>query len=272
MKDLNPADEALRLTSLLREQLNEMMAAGQALTGSLADNGRALEYMAVLQRGMFRQLRLIRQLELDQKLNGLDEVRLFRTLVDLVKMCRDLITRADPLLSPLGIRVQFSTTLTALPTLADQAALEEMLLALISNSVKAIGRDGSILLELEQRDRKAVFTLTDNGGGMDCAVLSALFDPPEEDDEEPDSPLARHSRGLSLVQQIAALHGGILIVDSKQSKGVRLAISMPLVSRIGGLLSTPPSARDDTGGWDRVLVALSDCLPLQAFLPEVSPQ
>lgn len=272
MKDLNPADEAMRLTRLLREQLNEMMAAGQALAGSLAGSSRALDYLAVLERGMFRQLRLIRQLELEQKLNGLDEVRLSRAPVDLVKMCRALIDRADALTAPLGIHEQFSTSLAALPALADRAALEEMLLALISNSVKAIGRDGAILLELEQREHKAVFTLTDNGGGMDCAALSALFDPSEEDDEEPDDPLVCRGRGLSLAQQIAALHGGILIVDSKQSKGVRLAISLPLLSPIGGAISSPSlnPALDDTGGWDRVLVALSDCLPSCVFLPEVS--
>lgn len=277
MKDLNSANEAMRLTSLLREQLNEMMAASQALARSIAKNSRALDYMAVLERGMFRQLRLIRQLELEQKLNGLDEVRLFRAPVDLVKMCLNLMEHTDRLVSPLGIRAQFSSALAALPALADRAALEEMLLALISNSVKAICRDGSILLELEQRDRKAVFTLTDNGGGMDCAALSALFDPPETDGEEDDPPedlLAHRGRGLSLAQQIAALHGGILIVDSKQSKGVRLAISIPLVSPMGGVISSsdPNPVLDDTGGWDRALVALSDCLPPQVFLPEVSLQ
>lgn len=270
MKDLNPADEVLRLTCRLREQLNEMMAAGQALTHSLAGDSRALNYMALLQRGMFRQLRLIRQLELDQRLHSLDEAPLFRAPVDLVPMCRSLIDRTDALVSSLGVRAQFSTSLTALPTLADRSALEEMLLVLISNSVKAIGRDGCVLLALEQRDRKAVFTLTDNGGGMDCAALSALFDPPEEGDDEPDGPCVRRGRGLSLAQQIAALHGGILIVDSKQSKGVRLAVSMPLVSRVGGLPSSLPLPQDQTGGWDQVLVALSDCLPPQAFLPEVS--
>lgn len=273
MKDLSPADETTRLTSLLRDQLNEMMAASHALLQNLSGNGRALDYLAVLERGMCRQLRLIRRLELERRLNGLDEVRLFRAPVDLVQMCRSLMERTDALTAPLGIRAQFSTPLAALPALADRAALEEMLLALISNSVKAIGQNGSIRLDLEQRDRKAVFTLTDNGGGMDCAALAALFDPPEDEEDEngdePEDPSARRGRGLSLVQQIAALHGGILIVDSKESRGVRLAVSMPLVSPAGGMFASPTLAGDDTGGWDRVLVALSDCLPPQAFLPEV---
>lgn len=272
MKDLNPADESARLARLLREQLNEMMAASQALVPALAGSDRALSYLAVLERGMCRQLRLVRRLELEQRLNSLDEVRLTLGAVDLVEVCRALMSRTDSLTRSLDIQAQFSTSLTVLPTFADRAALEEMLLALISNSVRAIGRGGSILLELEQRDRKAVFTLTDNGGGMDPAILAALFDPPDEEEDgpdaedDPDELLCHRGRGLFLAQQIAALHGGILIVDSRQSKGTRLAVSLPLISRSGGALASPIPAMDDTGGWDRTLVSLSDCLPVQAFL------
>lgn len=263
MKDFDPADETRCMTRLLREQLNEMLAASQALIPALAGKERALEYVAVLERGMCRQLRLIRRLELEQLLSSPDEVRMSPEPVDLVKVCRELMSRTDSLVRSLDIRARFSTALTTLPTLADRAALEEMLLALISNSVKAIGQGGDICLELGQQDRKAVFTVTDNGGGMDPAALAALFDPPEEDGDEP----APSGRGLWLAQQIAALHGGILIVDSKQSKGVRLAVSIPLISRSGGALASPTLAADDAGGWDRATVALADCLPVKAFLP-----
>lgn len=265
MKDFDPADETRCMTRLLREQLNEMLAASQALIRALAGQERALEYVAVLERGMCRQLRLIRRLELEQLLSSPDEVRMSPEPVDLVKLCRELMSRTDSLVRSLDIRVRFSTALTTLPTLADRAALEEMLLALISNSVKAIGQGGDICLELGQQDRKAVFTVTDNGGGMDPAALAALFDSPEEDGDGDDP--APSGRGLWLAQQIAALHGGILIVDSKQSKGVRLAVSIPLISRGGGVLASSTLAADDAGGWDRAMVALADCLPVKAFLP-----
>lgn len=267
VKDFNPADETRRLARLLRDQLNEMLAASQALIPALAGKERALEYVAVLERGMCRQLRLIRRLELEQLLNSPDEVRVTPEPVDLVQLCRALMSRTDDLVRSLDIRARFSTALTTLPTLADRAALEEMLLALISNSVKAIGQGGDICLELGQQERKAVFTITDNGGGMDPAALAAFFDPPEDEDEDEEDDLVPSGRGLWLAQQIAALHGGILIVDSKQSKGVRLAVSIPIISRGGGVLASPALTADDAGGWDRATVALSDCLPVKAFLP-----
>lgn len=265
MVDSNPQGEGGRVARLLREQLNEMMAASQGLEGVLSDSAAGRGYLSVLNRGLCRQLRLARHLELEQRLNSEDEVRLTIHPVDLVPVCRGLTRRVEGLARFLDIQMSFSTDLTTLTTLADQAALEEMLLCLISNSFKSIGRDGDVELALEQRGRKAVFTLKDNGGGMNAETLAALFDPQEEDPEEGSGT----GLGLPLAQQIAALHGGILIVDSQEHKGVRLAVSLPLrdPERSGSLCSSRP-ALDETGGWDKVLVELSDCLPTQAFLPE----
>lgn len=263
MCDAGPAAGGKRLSRLLREQLNEMMAAGQALEAILKDSQTGLSYLAVLNRGLCRQLRLARLLDLDERMNSEDEVRLFFQPVELVELCRSLMYRVDSLSRPLEIRAEFSSALIALPTLADRGALEEMLLALLSNSIrsiKAAGKRGAVTLELEQRDRKAIFTLKDNGGGMDAETLASVFD--QESGEDPKLGL-----GLSLARQIAALHGGIMIVDNKENQGVRLAVSLPLLDKARGSLLRSPSA-DETGGWDKVLIALSDCLPPQSFLPK----
>ncbi len=126
------------------------------------------------------------------------------------------MNQVDGLSRLLDVQARFSTHLTALPTLADGGALQEMLLCLISNSLKAIGRGGEIELELEQRGNKAVLTLRDNGKGMDAETLAALFDPPEDSAELPEGAAGL---GLPLARQIATLHGGILIVDSQEHKG-----------------------------------------------------
>lgn len=273
MREIDPTGQSMELTSLLRRQLHEMMAASQALGPALAENKNGRECLAVLNRGMFRQMRLIHQLELDCRLNSPDEIRLDLRPTDLVEVCRSVADRVGGLVRELGIQVEFSTSLTALATMADRGALEDMLLALISNCVNAVretGRsDGSIRVELERQDRKAVLTLTDNGGGMDPGTLAGLFDAPAEEDAPPESGAIQPAHGLSLAQQIAALHGGIMIVDSQEHRGVRLAISLPLLEGTGGVLHSPGLRMDESGGWDKALTALSDCLPVQAFLPEV---
>lgn len=260
VRDIYPQSDTARLTQGLREQLQEMTAASQALGSGLAGNEKAMQYLAVLNRAICAQLRLVRRMELDGRLNSPDEIRLERTLVDLVELCRGTAEKADALTRPfLDIGTEFSTGLAALPALADRGALEDMLLGFISNSVRAIGRNGSIRLELERTEDRAVFTVTDTGGGLDPEVLACLFDP----QEEPGSP----ARGLLLARRVAELHGGTLVAGSAEPSGARLAVSIPIVERIGGVLHSPLLLVDAAGGWDPALVALSGCLPAQAFLP-----
>lgn len=264
MASANPPIEGGQVPRLLREQLTEMMAASQGLEGLLHQNDTGLGYLAVLNRSLCRQLRLVQHLELNLRLNSLDEVRLALRPVDLVPLCRTLMTRVEGLARFLNIQVRFTTGLTTLPTIADSGTLETMLLCLISNALKAVGPSsgGEVALELEQRGDKAVFTLRDNGKGMDAETLAALFDSSEEEAES-------SGLGLPLARQIAALHGGILIVDSQENRGARLAVSLPVrdPDRVESLCATRP-ALDRNSGLDQVLVALSDCLPIDAFLPE----
>lgn len=260
MRDVCPNDTA-RLTQNLRERLQEMTAASQALKSGLAGDKKAAGYLAILDRAICAQLRLVRQLELDGRLNSPDELRLERTLVDLAELCRGTAARTDALTRPLlDIKVEFSTSMAALPAMVDRNALEEMLLGFISNSVRAIGRSGSIRLELEQAEDRALFTVSDTGGGVDPDVLAGLFDPLEE----PETP----ARGLLLARRIAELHGGTLVAGSTDAGGARLAVSIPIVERLGGAIRSPSIPMENGGGWDPALVALSDCLPAEAFLPD----
>lgn len=285
MCDVCPQSDTARLTEKLRERLQEMTAASQALSSNLGGDEKAAGYLAILDRAICGQLRLVRQLELGQRLYSEDEVRIVKTATDLVELGRDVMQKTDALTRPLlEIEAEFSSSLTTLPAQADRGALEDMLLLFLSNSVRAIGRKGTIRLELERQGDQAVFTMTDTGGGLDPEVLEELFDPDGEEETR--------TRGLRLAQQIAKLHGGALVISSaapggarpadgtrpadgarpangaRLADGARLAVSIPIKERAGGVLRSPSIPVDNSGGWDPALVALSDSLPLEAFLPD----
>lgn len=269
-KEPSGSGESVRLAQQLREQLHEMMAASQALESALKGNERALSCLAVLNRGMFRQLRACREYELRAWFDDPDEVRLRLDAVDLVELCRTLMERVDALTGAVNIRAEFRCKRAALVTAADRRALEDLLLALITGAANAIGRDGALILELERRERSAVLILSEEGGNMDGAELLALFNSDEDGDEEPPAETqgAQRGRGLELAQQIAALHGGVLILDGQEGRGPRLTVSLPVRELPGGGLCSPRLHTDASGGWDKVRIALSECLPAASFLPE----
>ena len=277
-----------RLTRGLREQLQTMTAAAHALGSNLAGNGKAEEYLAVLEHAICSQLRLVRQAELNERLYGNNELRVILAPMDLAALGRDVMKKTDALTRPLlDIKAEFSSSLAALPTQADQAALEEMLLCFIANSVRVIGRGGTIRLELERVEGRAVFTLTDTGCGLAPEVLAGLFVPDEDEKDREDGEDREESenqeesedredgealefpvRGLRLARRIAVLHSATLMAGNTEAGGACLAVSLPIVERASGALCSPAIPVDCSGGWDPVLVALSGCLPREAFLPE----
>lgn len=265
MSEHLPRVEAGRLASLLRDQLHEMMAAAHGLEDVLRMSPKGRDYLAVINRGLCNQLRLARHLELDYRLSSEDEVRLTLRPVDLVEMCRELMEQTQSVIRPLGIRAEFRTELTELEMSADRARLEDMLLCLISNAVKAVGKDGEILLTLERRGDRVILMLSDNGGGLSDQALAEFFGQREEDDIPPGTGLGL---GLPLARRIAALHGGAIIADSYENRGTRLAVALPFQPVEGGALYSRRPVIDQGGGWNKVLVELSGSLPIQSFWPE----
>ena len=75
--------------------------------------------------------------------------------------------------------------------------------------------------------------------------------------------------GLPIARQIASLHGGALMLESRPGEGLRAAVSLPVrrPDRTHTLRSPPPAV-DGTGGFSSVLVELSGVLPWQAFRRE----
>lgn len=261
MYDATFSEVAGGLTRELRTQIQEMMTVSHALASGLAGNERMEQYLTVLNRAICSQLRLVRQVELDQRLNSPDEIRLSRAPVDLVILGRDVMETADALTRPLlGIRAGFSASQAALVTMADGYVLREMLLYLLSEAVGAVGQGGDIRLKLDSRNGQAIFVLTDSGGGPAPVQV-----PPAEAEDPESAP-----RGLLLARRIAALHGGTLITGSTEAGGVRAAVSIPIVERerAGGILHSAGVRWEAGGGWDPVLVGLSGCLPAEAFRPD----
>lgn len=240
-----------RMASQLRRQLHEMMAAGQLLTPMVKENKVALEYLAILMRGMYVQLRTIRHIELKQQLENPDEIRLFSAPVELARLCQELVYQADSLVSPQEIRVAFDTPAVSLTTLADRNALTEMLLALLSHAIKSTAQKETIRLELNRQENTAVFSVTYTGRASEPASQQEFSNP-----------------DLELARQIAALHGGTLVLENQAGKGMRTVVSLPIRRQPSGVLGSPDVPMERGGGWNHVLVALADSLPAHAFLPQ----
>lgn len=103
----------------------------------------------------------------------------------------------------------------------------------------------------------------DEGCGLSGQALARLStDKPLPPDLTPG---AGAGFGLRLARTIAEIHGGLMILESAPGAGTRVAVSLPLREGYRPRLESPRTALE---GFDRALVALSDVLPAEAFLPK----
>lgn len=249
-----------RTAAELRKQLAQMMMAVQVLEQSAADE-KSRWYLTVLDQAICRMLRVVGRLELSDRLGReKDAVRMENALIDLASLTRELGERVGRLLSYTGVELTVSAP-EWMGALADEGLIRQMLLELVSNAAKA-GKH--VTLTLTRQGERALFTVEDDGPGVEPEQLGRLFSGAEE--AVPD--WRKAGVGIAIARRAAELHGGTIVADCVPGRGLRAAASIPLGTP-GGTVFQTPDLTWDQGGFSQELVALSGLLPPEAFGPNL---
>jgi signal transduction histidine kinase len=248
----------------MRECLSMMNASHLRLHTLLKDQDIPdLEYTLAYQRqSIIQMLRLTRQAELTQELNN--KVFPREEGFDLAAVCQGMAEEASWLADLCGVTFTYESNVTMLPYKGSKSLLTQMLLALVSNGVRAAGRGGKAELRFHAEAGRVVISMRDSGVGIPEDRLANLFN----GDAVDEVPRPGEGAGLGLynARRIATLHGGVLVAQSGQDGGTSLVISMPIHTPSSVPLRNHPGY-DNQGGFSPVLIELSDVLPWQAFVP-----
>ena len=141
-------------------------------------------------------------------------------------------------------------------------ALEQVVYHLLSNAFKFTPAGGVVTVELQVKNKLVLLSVTDTGRGIPEEQISSLFDRYLHAGQM-DPPPHGLGLGLPLCRRIAEGHGGTLMAESREGQGSRFTLSLP-DRRVGSGVSDVPF--DYAGGFNRTLMALSDALPVSAFL------
>lgn len=248
---------AARTAMELRLQLAQMTMASQWLERTATDE-KSRGHLAALNQSICRMLRVVGRLELTDRLGG-ENAKAEPVLTDLTRVVEDLGERLGRLLTYAGVELTVKTPELLLAAV-DEELIRQMVMELVSNGA----REGKhVRLTLAQHGDRAVFTVEDDGPGIAPDRLSYLFCSAEE--AVPD--WRRGGVGVAIARQVAALHGGALVADCNQGRGLRVVASIPLGEMEERTLREPGAAWD-RGGFSDELVALSKLLPARAFRPE----
>jgi len=149
----------------------------------------------------------------------LDAVRVFDIALKLIG------TKAREKRQTLVIAVEPS----APPLYADERALKQILLNLVSNAVKFTPEGGKIeVIAARAHDGSFQIMVRDNGPGIPREKLDNIFTPFAQVDNRYDRQTGGTGLGLALVRGLAELHGGRAWLESEYGRGCAVFVNLPV--------------------------------------------
>ena len=114
------------------------------------------------------------------------------------------------------------------PLYADERALKQILINVVSNSVKFTPEGGAIKVSAgPARDGGFQILCEDNGPGIPREKLDKIFTPFSQVDNRYDRQAGGTGLGLALVRGLSELHGGRAWLESEYGKGCRAYVVLP---------------------------------------------
>ena len=156
--------------------------------------------------------------------------------VDLARAVNQTISLLKPRTGP-GVRIE--TTLVAVPTVMARAGqLEQVLVNLVDNALRAVGEHGVIRVKLDLVAAGIRLVVADDGPGMLPEVRRQALEPffttrlPGEGS----------GMGLAIVAAIVRGHQGTLTLNSEPGQGAEVVIELPLHVELAGATEAPSRA------------------------------
>ena len=248
------------VASQLRMPLGNMHVAMQRLVPQDAADEKTERNAAIMAQSYYRAMRLVNNLAAAPML--LETTPFLTANVEMVRWLENLVQQVQPLAEEAGVTVTFTSPLPHRSVVIHKEHMERLVWNLLSNAIKFTPRGGSVTVSLRLSGKQVLLSVADTGCGISEELQETVFDRylhPERSDPQPHG----LGLGLPLCRRIAEGHGGRLLLQSQVGEGTTVTVSLPDKKHMTMVLRDP--GFDYAGGFQPVLMELSDALPYGAF-------
>ena len=116
---------------------------------------------------------------------------------------------------------------------ADDRAVKQMVINLVSNAIKFTQEGGQIEVTGRRSNGGFELCVADNGPGIAAEMLDRVFTPFNQIDNRYNRSAGGTGLGLSLVRGLAELHGGKAWIESDLGQGARAYVYFPVANATG---------------------------------------
>lgn len=239
----------------LRNPLAPVRNAVEILRRAGVAEPRVERARSVIERQVAHMARLIDDL-LDVSRIARGKLALQREACDLSAIARQTAEDYRASIEESGLRLVIAGAKEPAWVEGDPVRLAQMIANLLHNAARFTDRGGQVEVraEVSLDARQALVSVTDTGVGIPPDLLSRLFDPFSQADQDLARSKGGLGLGLSLTRGLAELHGGAVEVRSEGlGRGATFTLRIPLLaSRYASLDAGSGPAMD--GGALRVLI------------------
>ena len=218
----------------LRTPLNSIMGFTEMLTGEYFGqlNKQQKEYTANISEASERLLNLINDI-LDLSTIEAGYMELKKTNVPVYNLLRSLSKLVNEWARHRRIDIHLDCPKTIGTVPADEDRLKQILLNLLRNAIAFTPEDGSGIISITaEKDKNSLsISVRDNGIGIPAEEQERIFEPFERSNLQSDmnaTSFRGAGLGLSIVKNIAELHGGSIHLDSEPHVGTEITLTLPL--------------------------------------------
>lgn len=248
----------------LRIPLSNIMNTGDLLFPQLEQDDQQ-DQAAQIRRGMFQLMRIIGNMADAGVYADASASKMEQT--ELGHFFQEVFEKSASALESAGIRVAFTGLKAPVYTLVDRERMERAAMNLLSNSAKFSKSGDCIEVKLTCNGRIAALSLEIPGQNIPNHIRGTLFNRYTREPALEDSRYGL-GLGLTLARSVASAHGGTLLVD--QVNGTRTTMTIAIRKDASGILRSPNLwIGDYSGGYDKALLELSDCLPWDAYKTDI---
>jgi two-component system sensor histidine kinase VicK len=203
------------------------------LMGDLDGTDTAMEFLKIVDAEADRMNRLVKDLLQLSRLDYKQE-KWYKKEGDLIILLDSAVKKMEMMAKSKNqhLNVLFNTD-NRIRVDMDKDRIEQVILNLLSNSIKYTGDGGRVDIDAYVSGKKAQIVITDNGIGIPENQLSRVFERFFRVDKARSRSAGGTGLGLSICKQIMEEHRGTIELESRENRGTRAVVTLPMAPKRG---------------------------------------
>ena len=218
------------LSHELRTPLTSILGWTEILRSKAQTDKRTIEGLEAIERSTRLQTQLVEEL-LDMSRMSVGKLRLQLEVVELGEVVREAANLGRAAAAANQIAINVDTGAEEVFVRGDPSRLQQIAANLISNAIKFTPVGGHIDIKVWRSGAAAIFTVKDNGQGIDPSFLPFLFDRFRQANASITRSQGGLGLGLAIVKQLVDMHLGTVEAKSDGlGRGSEFKVTIPVTT------------------------------------------